>query len=388
MAARRRFGSVRKRASGRYQVRYPGPDGQPRTAPDTFTRRTDADRYLTMVEAQMMRGEWIDPERTRVTVGDYADRWITQRPNLRPRTVALYRWVLSKHIRPYLGGVELGRLDTAMVREWRSTLLGNGVSETMAAKAYRLLRAVLMTAVDQDELLRRNPCRIPGADQEKAAERPVLDIAQVFALAGAVDDRYRALILVTTFACLRWGEVAALQRQDIDTETGVVRVRQAVTEVRGVGLMIGPPKSRAGLRTVSVPTSILPVIRRHLARYVGDAPDAIVFTGPGGNLIWRGGFNKLTRWSETVEKIGVPGLHFHDLRHSGNTFAARTGASTRELMARMGHDSTAAAIIYQHATAEADLAIAKAVNAAVKAQHKKTKKAAKKLRDRPDAGKA
>ena len=85
-------------------------------------------------------------------------------------------------------------------------------------------------------------------------------------------------------------------------------------------------------------------------------------------MIWRGNFNKLVKWREMVEAIGVPGLHFHDLRHAGNTLAARTGASLRDLMARMGHDSTDAAIIYQHATAEADRAIAKAVNAAVKAE--------------------
>jgi integrase len=326
----------------------------------------------------MMRGDWVDPVRTRVTVGDYAGRWITQRPNLRPRTVALYRWLLGKHILPYLGGVELGRLDTAMIREWRATLLGNDVSEGMAAKAYRLLRAVLMTAVNEDELLRRNPCRIPGADQEKPPERPVLSLAQVVALADAMDERYRALVLVTTFACLRWGEVSALQRQDIDTATGLIRVRQQFIEVRGVGLVLSQPKSRAGVRTVSVPPSILPVVRAHLAAFVGESPDSLVFTGPTGAPIWRGNFNKLVRWSTAVEKIGMPGLHFHDLRHTGNTVAARTGASTRELMARMGHDSTQAAIIYQHATAEADRAIAQAVDKALKTERKKADKATKK----------
>ncbi|MGK5737614.1 hypothetical protein [Micromonospora sp. URMC 103] len=90
---------------------------------------------------------------------------------------------MNKHLVPYLGGVELGRLDTPMVRDWRAKLLGNGVSESMAAKAYRLLRAVLMTAVKEDEILSRNPCRIPGADQEKSAKRPVLTLAQVFKLA-------------------------------------------------------------------------------------------------------------------------------------------------------------------------------------------------------------
>src|SRR4029453_16322838 len=164
-------------------------------------------------------------------------------------------------------------------------LPGNGVSQTSAAKAYRLLRAILMTAVKEDELIRINPCRIPGADQEHPAERPVLTVPQVFALAEQVPARYRALILVTTFGCLRWGEVAALQRQDIDADAGTVRVRQQYIEIRGIGLVLGRPTSRAALRAIALPASVLPVVRAHLAD-LPDRPDALVFTALGGNPIW------------------------------------------------------------------------------------------------------
>lgn len=367
MAGRRRFGSVRKRESGRYQVRYPGPDGLIRTAPDTFARKSDAERYLSLIESQMTRGEWIDPERGKVTMQEYAERWITQRPNLRPRTVQLYTWLLRKHITPYLGAVPLGRLDTPMVREWRSHLLAAGVSESVTAKCYRLLRAILMTAVNEDEAIRVNPCRIPKADQERAPERKVIAAPQVFQLAAKMPPRYRALILLATFASLRWGEVVALQRSDIDTKAGTVRVRQAFGEIRGQGLVLGPPKSRAGRRVVSIPSVVLPAICEHLDAYAGTTEDAFVFTGENGRPIWRGNFNKLVKWPEAVQEIGAVGLHFHDLRHTGNTFAARTGASLRDLMQRMGHDSPAAALIYQHASAEADRVIADAVSDAIEA---------------------
>jgi integrase len=188
---------------------------------------------------------------------------------------------------------------------------------------------------------------------------------QVFALADAVPRRCRALVLLTTFASLRYGEVTALQRGDLDTEVGTVRVRQAFTEVRGSGMVLGPPKSRAGVRTIAIPVPILPTLRHHLATYVDKGPAAFVFTGPNGAVIRRGNFNKLTKWLATVEKLGVPGLHFHDLRHTGNTLAAATRVSTRDLMARMGHDSMSAAIIYQHATSEADRAVAEALGVQV-----------------------
>jgi hypothetical protein len=264
----RRFGNVRRLPSGRYQIRFPGPDGRIRTGPETYERKGDADRALVLIEAQLRVGEWTDPDRGKVTLSDYAAVWITERPGLRPRSADNYRWLLKKHVDPYLGGVPVGKLSTPMIRAWRATLLSKGVSISTAAKAYRFLRAVLMTAAEEDNILARNPCRVRGAGDESAPERPVLTAAQVFELAGWVgrrpvgnirklpdgnyrlrfawhgerrtfpevylsradaeralwkmmaagradfvhDRRYRALVLLATFASLRWGEATALRR--------------------------------------------------------------------------------------------------------------------------------------------------------------------------------
>ena len=169
--------------------RYLGPDGRGGTAPDTYERKSDADRALVLIEAQLSAGDWTDPERGKVKLGEYAAAWITERPGLRPRTTDNYRWLLRKHIEPHLGGVPVGKLSTPMIREWRAALLDQGVSVSAAAKAYRLLRAILMTAVDEDKILSRNPCRIRGAGDEQAPERPVLTVAQVFELAEQVGRR-------------------------------------------------------------------------------------------------------------------------------------------------------------------------------------------------------
>ncbi len=119
----RRFGNVRKLPSGRYQIRYPGLDGRMRTGPETYERKGEADKALVLIEAQISAGEWTDPERAKIRLGDYASAWIAERPGLRPRTADLYRWLLGKHITPYLGGVLLSELSTRLVREWRATLL-------------------------------------------------------------------------------------------------------------------------------------------------------------------------------------------------------------------------------------------------------------------------
>ena len=425
----RRFGNVRKRESGRYQIRYPGPDGQMRTGPDTYDRKGDAEKALVIIEAQMAAGEWTDPDRGKVKLADYASTWIAERPGLRVRTVDLYNWLLAKHIAPYLGGVPIGRLSTPMVRKWRADLLAKGVSVSMAAKAYRLLRAVLTTAVEEDKILPRNPCRVRGAGEEHAPERPVLTVDQVFDLAELVgrrpvgnirklpnggyrlrvrrngvmrtvpevygtraeaervlwtmandgradfsqDERFRAMVLLATFASLRWGEVTALTRSDLDLKAGTVRIRAAFTQRRsnGSAIVLGPPKSRAGRRIVGIPRAIIPALEQHMAKFVGPELGALVFSGPTGAPIRRSNFGKMSGWTHAVASIGAEGLHFHDLRHTGNTFAAAKGTKIKDLMARMGHDSERAAMIYQHQAHGADKTITDNIDAYVEAERRK-----------------
>lgn len=107
---------------------------------------------------------------------------------------------------------------------------------------------------------------------------------------------------------------------------------------------------------------ILPDLKAHLDEYAAGGPNGLVFCGAKGTVLHRSNFDKAARWHEATASTGVPALHFHDLRHTGNTLAAATGASTKELMVRMGHASARAALIYQHATRERDDAIAQALS--------------------------
>ncbi|MCO6010165.1 tyrosine-type recombinase/integrase [Actinoallomurus purpureus] len=123
----------------------------------------------------------------------------------------------------------------------------------------------------------------------------------------------------------------------------------------------------ASRRTVSIPRAIVPALRQHLDAYVGKEGDAFLFAGPKGKLPRRSNFRVAAGWTSAVEKLGAPGLRFHDLRHTGNMWAA-PGTSLADLKARMGHASVRAAIIYQHATNKADQAIAPGLDALLKAQ--------------------
>jgi integrase len=362
---KRRFGSIRKTSLGEFQASYLGPDARRHFAPHRFKREADADRWLAKVEGVIIAGDWTDPERAKITLGDYAENWITERPGLRPRTVELYRWLLRKHVAPHLGGVQLGRLSAAGIRQWRADRLAAGVSVSVLAKSYRLLRAVLNTAVDPDRIITRNPCRVPGADKESPEERPVLSVEQVFKIADAMPTRFRGLVLLAAFASLRWGEVTALRRVDVAEDAGWVRVSRAFVEVVGKGLVVGPPKSRAGSRTVIVPEAVRAEIVAHLDEFVKPGADALLFTGEKGRAIRRSTFSQRSKWTAVVGDLGLAGVHFHDLRHAGNIWASKAGMSTKDLMARMGHDDMRAALIYQRATSDADRLIAERLSALV-----------------------
>jgi integrase len=297
---------------------------------------------------------------------------IAERPGLRSRTVEIYRGLLRRRVAPYLGNVPLGKIDTPMIREWRARLLHRGVSVSETAKAYRFVRAVLMTAAD-DRIIARNPCRVRGAGEEKPEERPVLTLRQVHELADRMPNEcFRVLVLVAALVSLRWGEVTALRRCDVDIAVAPVTIRRQHVELDTGHVVAGPPKSRAAMRTVVIPAAILPAIRAHLDGCVGPTPESLVFTGSRGGALRRSNFRRAAKWYEAAAAIGVPGLHFHDLRHTGNSLAAATGASLRDLMDRMGHDSVRAALIYQRKTTAAGQVIADALSAQIEAleQHR------------------
>jgi integrase len=365
---RRRFGSIRKLPSGRYQVRYPGPDGVERPADDTFETKTDAEDWLTVKEAEILEGDWIDPDAGKVLVADYGSTWIDER-DLRPKTVLIYRGLLRNQIAPHFVNITVAEVTLARVRRWRKKLLDSGTSKVTAAKAYRLLRAIFNTALD-DGLIKRNPCRVKGADREDSPERPVLTVAQVYALADAVGLRYRALILLAAFTSLRWAELVALAPADIDLDARTVRVTRQLY-YHEPGYSYAPPKSRAGVRVVSFPELIVPDVRDHLEWVPASSP--LVFTSSTGTPLRHSNFRRRV-WLPALAAVGLDGVHLHDLRHTGNQLTANAGANIKELMARMGHDSERAALIYLHSSAERQRALADEVGKAATAELAKSKK--------------
>lgn len=358
MAGRRHFGSVRKRSSGRWQATYRH-EGQ-RHSSGTFAAKADAYAYLSTVEADLRRGAWIDPRAGQVTVSTYANEWLERRPDLSVRTRELYQYLLRNHIYPTLGHVTLAGLAPSKIRGWHAELAMRHAST--ASKAYRLLSTVMRTAV-ADGLVVTSPCKVSGAGTEHAAERPIATLAEVDALAKAMPERLQLVVLLATWCQLRRGEILGLRRRDVDVLHSVIRIEQSRTFTRDGNSLTKAPKTAAGRRTLSVPANVMAAIVHHLEQFASPEADGLLITSGDGSPLTA---NVLQRaWSKARLEILRSDLHIHDLRHTGLTLAAATGATTAELMHRAGHASATAALRYQHATHDRDRVLADALEALV-----------------------
>ena len=214
---------------------------------------------------------------------------------------------------PVFGDHELGKLTAPSVRRWYARLLRDADQSTVTlAKCYRLLRAILNTAVG-DELIVRNPCTIKGAGIERSPERPVATIAQVWTLADSVEPRFRCFVLTAAFAGLRFGELAALTRARIDLTARTIAVVENQIELSDGTLLIGPPKSDAGRRTIVIPDALVPELTAHL--------DDVRRSGPRGSCLHRCQ-GRTDAPTELVGQVGGRRRRRRDARVSVSTICA------------------------------------------------------------------
>ena len=362
---RKRFGNIRELPSGRFQASYLHPHGvltdkglRVRIT-TTYVDEADAEFWLTTAEREISRGTWRHPNEVaandlstvQVTFGTYARKWLRERHTraglpLAPGTVQSHERALRLMVYPTFEHVALSTITPAQVRTWHAEL-GTG-RPAQRIRAYSVFRAICGTAVE-DKLLAINPCTIKGAGRSaksrramKLAALPELDVAL-----AAMPENLRITVVLATWCALRSGEVRELRRGDI--EGALIKVTRAVTWVKG-RYVIGKPKSDAGIRDVTIPPHVLADVTAHLERYVGPDKDALLVTSQDGGTLPHSTLQ--AAWDRSRMAAGRPDLRFHDLRHTGLTFAAQAGATTRELMERGGHSNPAVALIYQHSTTE------------------------------------
>ena len=318
--ARRPFGSVRRLRSGRYQVRYKGPDGRLYTGRQddgralTFTTKGAADAHLATIRADIECGKWASPDTPRAAqpplLRDYAAAWLRQR-RLADRTREHYQQVLRDHILPTFGGQQMTAITPADVRVWHAKL-AERTGPTAQAHAYGVLRTILATAV-ADDVIAANPCRVRGGGQSRRATRTELPtLAELEAIVSRTPGRYRLMVLLAAWCGLRFGELAELRRGDVDVKDGRLHVRRGVVRT-SAGRRVKGPKSEAGRRTVAVPPHLLPLLAGHMRDHVPASRDALLFAARHGGHLAPASVYRW--WYPARDAAGRPDLRFHDLRH-------------------------------------------------------------------------
>jgi integrase len=329
-----------------------------RSAGQTFDTKLDATTWLASQARDVERGIWQPPTEklTAGTVRSYAEAWLTGR-DIKPKTRWQYRRFLDAMILPALGDVPLDKLTPTTVRNWHASL--DPTKATWRAHACSLLRTTYTTAVT-DDLVPTNPCRIRGAaTSKKKHTTTVATLGELEVIVASMPERYRPMVLLAAWCGLRFGELAELRRKDLDLDRAVLQVERGLVWVDGE-VIVGPSKTEAGKRRVTLPPHLLPLLTTHMQKHVGIAPSALIFPAArSGAHMPPTSLMKV--WYPARRKAGREDLRFHDLRHTGATLAAATGATLADLMARLGHTTPDAAMRYQHAAADRDTAIAAAL---------------------------
>ncbi|MCV7381461.1 site-specific integrase [Mycobacterium alsense] len=360
---RRSFGRLRQFRSGRWKASYTGPDGMLYEAPTTFALKQDGEAWLTDRRREIDRNLWSpssgQDDRPNALFADYADEWLKRRTvkgrPLKDRTRAHYEALLDQHINPTFGHVTTRAINPDAVRKWYATCaIGAPV---IRAHAYSLLSTILGTAASEG-IADTNPCTISGAgNTERRLKIRPATLSELETIATEMPERLRLMVLLAAWAALRFGELAELRRKDI--VGNVIQIRRGVVRVDGE-MRITTPKSTAGSRDVTIPPHLMPFVEQHLERHTGAGRESLLFPAINGGHLQP---SSLYRYFYPArDKAKRPDLRFHDLRHTGATLAAQTGATLAELMGRLGHSTVSAALKYQHIAADRDAQIADALS--------------------------
>lgn len=273
-------------------------------------------------------------------------------------------------------GIEVpstGRLSPGVLSAWRDVgspmpdleqhrprVPVEAAGRTTTAAAYRFLRTILNTAV-RERLILSNPCQIPNAGIVKHRERTTANPLEVQQLAQLMPPEYAAAVTLAAWSGLRYGELFALARRNVNLEAGTLQVDRALVCVPGQRITFGKTKTAKSNRAVHLPAFVLEVLTAHLERYGPTSPDALLFAMPDGSPVTGLRLSFLFRRARQV--IGREDLTWHDLRHTGATLAYKAGASVPEVQARLGHTTMRAAMIYAHAADDSDQLIAQRLDA-------------------------
>jgi integrase len=254
-----------------------------------------------------------------------------------------------------------GRISPEIIEAWKQAgapiikkYRDEPSGSVQLAAAYRLLKAVFNVALE-DEIIESNPCRIKGAGYANHPERVIATNEQIAALIHEVPERYKASVLMAAITSIRASELFGLQRKHINPLKLEITIEHQLTGYSADPEMFVPTKTDAGNRTVPIPAGLMASIQKHMDQFTDPNADALIFTTSNGKPLYKG----RRSWFVTAKRrLDLDHLHFHDLRHTGQTLAMEKGATVKDLQRRAGQASEQAAQVYVHGHTKRDRIVA------------------------------
>jgi integrase len=351
--------SIKKRPNDQWRARYRDQEGKEHAR--HFPRKVDAQRWLDEVTTSIVTGQYVAPDAGKVTFKSYAETWRAAQIH-RPNTVTKVESLLRLYAYPAFGDRPIGSILPSEVQAW---VKGLDLAPSTVAVVHGVVAGIFKAAI-ADRRIVASPCagtRLPAANQ---AEVVPLELEQVAKLTAALPAHLRALVTLTVSTGLRQGEVFGLTVDRSGLRPPSVRPelrvdRQLVT-VQGEGQHLGPPKTKAGRRTIPLPSVAVDALAAHLAEFPAveqsmkfrdgaktwTEPVEFVFTTPHGSPLRRSHYTKY--WQAALKDSGCPaGTRFHDLRHFYASLLIRHGESVKVVQARLGHATAAETLdTYSH----------------------------------------
>lgn len=310
-------------------------DGKQRSK--SFGRFDEANRFKALLEGDMANGTYVDPKAGKITVASYAGDWIKGVNHLRATSLAQLNNSLFDHVVPHFGSLPITAVTHQAVAGFVTEKMQTCSASTVR-KMYFALRSMLRSAL-RDGLIKANPADGVSLPTLPRHEQRFLNREEVNRLVEAMDDRYKALVMVAVYGGLRSGEISALRRNAIDPMRNTIRVRQTLVYLNGE-YSFGPPKTRTSLRTVTLPRSVMAALVEHMDRYTDTDPEGLVFTMHDGRPVLRHHFRR-TQWVPALKRAGIPFLRVHDLRHTFVALWVSLGRNAKEVSKAAGHCSVA-----------------------------------------------
>lgn len=343
-----RLPSKRHGRGKRWRVRWTDPEtGLPVTT--LFERKADAERHDANTQADISRGQYIDPRAGKITVGEYADRWRGHQLH-RASTIARVESALRLHILPILGRLQMAQVRSSHLKGWVKDRSGHLAASSLAM-VYSTVLAPMFTSAVIDKVIGATPCvgiRLPDVPN---SEYVIPTADEVHRLHSALPGRYGAVAYLAAGCGLRTGEVFGLEWDDVDFLRREVRVRRQLKAVKGRAPYLGPTKTKTSVRTVELPQVVAEALARHRERFtpksimIDDETDPTRTTHRSADLVFLTEHTAPVRpswwwsvWADVIKEAGVSSnINLRGLRHYFAAVLIFGGANVKTVQLAMGH---------------------------------------------------